>query len=351
MQYLRWLLLPFSLLYGLVIIIRNWFYDAGLFKSKQFKLPVICVGNLEVGGAGKSPMTEYLIRLLKNSNKLATLSRGYGRQTKGFLTATATATATEIGDEPSQFKHKFPDVTVAVCEDRVAGIEKLKADHNLIILDDAFQHRAVKPGLSILLFDHNQLQQPKFVLPAGNLREPLSGRWRADVMVVTKCPVNMNEVQMNKSYEQISPLNWQPLFFTSIAYQPLQDLQGKQIHYDIDAETTVFLLTGIANPKPLLQHICQSTTNIIHHNYPDHHRFSLKNISKLAAEFSACRSQKKVIITTEKDAQRLGVHELLPAVAQLPFWVLPIGIKFLNDEQQAFDQLMINYVREHTQHR
>jgi tetraacyldisaccharide 4'-kinase len=350
MQYLRWLLLPFSLLYGLVVIIRNWFYDAGLFKSKQFDLSVICIGNLEIGGAGKSPMTEYLIRLLKNDNKLATLSRGYGRNTEGFLAATATTTATQIGDEPSQFKHKFPDVTVAVCEDRATGIDQLKASHDIILLDDAFQHRAVKAGLSVLLFDYNHLQQSKFVLPAGNLREPFSSRWRADIMVVTKCPDDLTGQQMTKSYEQIAPLNWQPLFFSAITYQPLQDLQGKPVNFTIDADTTVFLLTGIANPKPMVQYISQSTTNIIHHNYPDHHPFSLKNMVKLAGEFSACKSQKKVIITTEKDAQRLGVHELLPAVAQLPVWVLPIGIKFLNNGQQEFDQIIINYVREYKEH-
>ncbi|MCO5934075.1 tetraacyldisaccharide 4'-kinase [Mucilaginibacter sp. RB4R14] len=350
MQYLRWLLLPFSLVYGLVVIIRNWFYDAGLFKSRKFDLPVICVGNLEVGGAGKSPMTEYLVRLFKKDYKLATLSRGYGRETKGFITATATATATQIGDEPSQFKHKFADVTVAVCEDRVAGIEQLKADHNLIILDDAFQHRAVKAGLNVLLFDYNHLQKPKFVLPAGNLREPLSGRWRADIMVVTKCPVGLTEQQMAKSYEQISPLNWQPLFFTSIVYQPLQDLAGKPVDMVIDADTTVFLLTGIANSKPLVEYIGQSTTNIIHHNYPDHHQFTLKNIAKLAGEFSACKSQKKLLITTEKDAQRLGVQELLPALAQLPILVQPIGVNFLNNGQQQFDTLLLKYVRKHTKH-
>ncbi|MGY4539337.1 tetraacyldisaccharide 4'-kinase [Mucilaginibacter sp. UYNi724] len=350
MQYLRWLLLPFSLVYGLVVTIRNWFYDAGLFKSKQFDLPVICVGNLEVGGAGKSPMTEYLVRLLKSDYKLATLSRGYGRQTKRFVLADAKSTATQIGDEPSQFKHKFPDVTVAVCEDRVAGINKLKASHNLVILDDAFQHRAVKPGLSILLFDYNHLQQPKFLLPAGNLREPFSGRWRADILVVTKCPGNLTEEQMTKCYNEIAPLNWQPLFFTSIAYQQLKGIQGKPADVVIYDDTTVFLLTGIANPKPLVQHISQSTANIIHHNYPDHHQFSLKNIAKLAGEFSACKSQKKVIITTEKDAQRLGVHELLPALAQLPILVQPIGVNFLNNGQQQFDTLLLNYVREHTQH-
>ncbi|QHS54065.1 tetraacyldisaccharide 4'-kinase [Mucilaginibacter sp. 14171R-50] len=350
MQYLRWLLFPFSLLYGLAVIIRNWCYDAGLFKSREFKLPVIGVGNLEVGGAGKSPMTEYLIRLLKDDYKLATLSRGYGRNTKGFITADDAATATQIGDEPAQFKQKFPDITVAVCEDRAAGIVKLQNSRDIIVLDDAFQHRRVKPGLSILLFDYKHLQGPKILLPAGNLREPFSGRWRADVMVVTKCPEGLTEAEMTRCYESIAPLNWQPLFFTSIAYQPLQDMQGKPVDTVIDADTTVFLITGIANPKPLVQHIRQSGANIIHHNYHDHHRFSLKNIAKLAGEFSACRVRKKVIITTEKDAQRLGIHEMLPAVKQLPILVLPIGVHFLNNGQQHFDKLIKDYVREHITH-
>jgi tetraacyldisaccharide 4'-kinase len=350
MKYLRWLLFPFSLLYGLVVIIRNWCYDAGLFKSREFDLPVICIGNLEVGGAGKSPMAEYLIRLLKNNYKPATLSRGYGRKTKGFLTATPATTATDIGDEPAQFKHKFPQVTVAVCEDRAAGIDRLKNNHELILLDDAYQHRAVKAGLNILLFDYYQLLQPHLLLPAGNLREPFSGRWRADIMVVTKCPAGVTKEQQTRCYDRIAPLNRQPLFFTAIAYEPLQDMRGNKVEYDIDRDTTVFVLTGIANPAPLLQHLKKYTGKIIHHNYADHHQFSLKNISKLAGEYTACTSQKKIIITTEKDARRLGIHELEAAVAKLPVWVLPIGVQFLDNGQQNFDELVQNYVRENRKH-
>nr|WP_294941596.1 tetraacyldisaccharide 4'-kinase [uncultured Mucilaginibacter sp.] len=349
MKYLRWLLLPFSILYGLVVVLRNWFYDAELFKSQEFDLPVISVGNLEVGGAGKSPMTEYLVRLLKTDFILATLSRGYGRNTKGFLTASATSTATEIGDEPAQFKHKFPDVTVAVCEDRVAGIEQLKTSHNLIVLDDAYQHRAVKPGFSILLFDYNKLPDPHFVLPAGNLREPFSGKWRADMMVITKCPPTLSEEEKTKCYYRVNPKSWQPLFFTSIDYLPLQDMQGHAVGYKVDADTTVFLLTGIANAAPLANHIKTATANIIHHNYPDHHQFTLKNIAKLAAEFSACKAQKKVIITTEKDAQRLGVHELMAGVSRLFVLVIPIGIRFLSGTQESFDKLVTDYVRKYTE--
>jgi tetraacyldisaccharide 4'-kinase len=348
MKSLRWLLFPFSLLYGLVVIIRNWCFDAGILKSQEFDLPVISVGNLEVGGAGKSPMTEYLVRLFKDNYKLATLSRGYGRETKGYLVANTTSTAAEIGDEPSQFKHKFPGITVAVCEKRVDGIMNLQKEHSLILLDDAFQHRAVKPGLSILLFDHSKINEPHLLLPAGELREPFSGRWRADILVISKCPDQLTVTEQAQIAEKVDMLPYQSLFFTSIAYQPLQDLRGNKSGVGLDADTTVFLLTGIANPKPLVQYIKSYTQELNHHNYPDHHRFSLKNISKLAEEFSACTAQKKVIITTEKDAQRLVEHELLPLVNTMPFSVIPIGVQFLNDDQAQFDQLVKKHVREHT---
>lgn len=348
MKTLRLLLLPFSLLYGLVVIIRNWCYDGGIFKSRQFNLPVISVGNLEIGGAGKTPMTEYLVRLFKDSQKLATLSRGYGRETKGYLLATTDTTATQIGDEPAQFKHKFPDITVAVCEQRSEGIMQLQKEHNLILLDDAYQHRAVKPGLSILLFDYSKINEPHLLLPAGNMREPFSGRWRADVIVISKCPEQLTDSELTLIAEKMSALPYQALFFTSIIYQPMLDMDGNKANVTIDADTTVFLLTGIANPKPLVKHIKNYTSQLMHHNYPDHHRFSLKNITKLADEFSACSAQKKVIITTEKDAQRLLEHELLPMVKTMPILVIPVGVQFLNNSHQQFDQLVTKYVREYT---
>ena len=350
MKYLRLLLFPFALIYGLVVIIRNWCYDAGLFKSHVFDAPVIVVGNLEVGGAGKSPMTEYLVRLLKADNKLAILSRGYGRDTKGYHLADTTSTAIQIGDEPAQFKAKFPDVTVAVCEDRVHGIQQLLPQHNLILLDDAYQHRAVKPGLSVLLFDYSRITQPHLLLPAGNLREPFSGRWRADIIIISKCPEGLSQDDQAKLAAIVDPLPYQQLYFTTIAYQGLQDMSGNAVDITIDATTTLFLLTGIANPQPLLHHLEKLTPDIIHHNYPDHHQFSLKNISKLADEFSACQSQKKVIITTEKDAQRLKEQSLLSLVNQLPFLVLPIGIKFLNNGNDDFDKTVKKYVSKYTKH-
>lgn len=369
MQFLRLLLFPFSLIYGLIVVIRNWCYDAGIFKSYNAEVPVISVGNLEAGGAGKSPMTEYLIRLFKDHYKPATLSRGYGRKTKGYLETNnlkvsppgsartplngdleEAATATIIGDEPSQFAHKFPDITVAVCEDRATGIKNLQTGHNLIILDDAYQHRAVKPGFSILLFDYNKINQPHLLLPAGNYREPFSGRKRADIIVISKCP-ELSADERQSVIKRIKPYPDQQVFFTSIAYQKLKTFGGNTTDVTIDNATTVFLITGIANADPLVRHIQKSTRHIIHHNYPDHHRFSLKNIAKLATEFNACASKNKVIITTEKDAQRLLEHNLLQAVKQLPVLVLPIGISFLNNKQQQFDNLVTNYVRQHTEHR
>ncbi len=371
MKYLRWLLFPFSLIYGLVVIVRNWCFDSGIFKSRRFNIPIISVGNLEVGGAGKSPMTEYLIRLLKDHYKLATLSRGYGRKTKGFLEAGSQkevsdkkidspqlithnsqfTIAEQIGDEPAQFKQKFPDITVAVCEDRVNGITKLARNHHVILMDDAYQHRAVEPGLSILLFDYNRIDDVHLLLPAGNMREPFSGRWRAQLIVISKCPTHLTPDEQVKLAEKVKPLPYQQLFFTSIIYHSLFDITGRPAAVDIDADTTVFLLTGIANSLPLMQHINRHTTHIVHHKYPDHHRFTKKNISKLAAEFDACTSAKKIIVTTEKDAQRLDNSWFGPAAAgasQLPVYVLPITVEFLNKSGTRFDQIITEYVREHT---
>ncbi|WP_461453372.1 tetraacyldisaccharide 4'-kinase [Mucilaginibacter sp.] len=353
MKYLRLLLFPFSLIYGLVVIIRNWLYDTGLFKSRKFYIPVISVGNLDVGGAGKSPMTEYLVSLLKNKYRMATLSRGYGRNTKGYLVANEKSPGTIadlVGDEPAQFHQKFPEITVAVCEDRVVGIKQLKVDHQLVIMDDAYQHRAVKPGLSLLLFDYNRIDEPLLLLPAGNLREPFNGRKRANVIIISKCPEEISSREQSAALEKIQPFQNQQVFFTSIAYKQLQSFKGEAVPVKLTEKTIVFLITGIASADPLVQHIQKHTQHIIHHKYPDHHRFSLKNIIKLADGFSECRSADKVIITTEKDAQRLAEHRLLPVTKELPILVMPIGINFLNNEQEKFDGLVIDYVRTHTEH-
>jgi tetraacyldisaccharide 4'-kinase len=311
--------------------------------------------------------------LLKDNYKVATLSRGYGRKTKGYLVAGIepgiknqesqnsqspfitpnSPLVTQIGDEPAQFKHKFPDITVAVCEKRVAGINKLLPDHALILMDDAYQHRAVVPGLSILLFDYNRLDDPHLLLPAGNMREPFSGRRRAQIIIVSKCPPKLTVAEQAILTEKINLFPGQKLFFSSIGYEVLQDLRGDPANVIIDRDTTVFLLTGIANARPLEDYLNGLTPDIIHHNYPDHHPFTLKNITKLAAEYSACESQKKIIITTEKDAQRLDESWFKTgpgSINRLPVFVMPIRVEFLNREADGFNKLITEYVREHTAH-
>jgi tetraacyldisaccharide 4'-kinase len=350
MRLLRLLLFPFSFLYALVVIIRNWAYDYGIFKSRRFKIPIISVGNLAVGGAGKSPMTEYLVALLKDEYKLATLSRGYGRRTKGFLTVKTSSLAEDIGDEPLQFKKKFPDITVAVCEDRVAGIKELNQHHELIILDDAYQHRAVKPGLSILLFDYSSLRKFQWFLPTGDLREPLSGRKRADLIVITKAPHDLSEEERRLLTGRVAPFPHQGVFFSSFEYASLKRISDPETVLklaDIQPDTVVFLLTGIANPAPLLEYLKQFSVNIISLEYGDHHHFTRKNIAKLVKEFKAVSSSNKLIITTEKDAQRLNSYHVQELLRPLPVYYLPVRAFIQSPGEGQFNDLIREYVRKH----
>ena len=348
MKVLRLILFPFTFLYGFIVILRNVLYDAGLFKSTKFDLPVISVGNLTAGGAGKTPMIEYLIHLLHNYDKIAILSRGYGRKTRGFYEVKPHSSVQETGDEPLQFKNKFPSLTVAVCEDRVTGIGNLKDAHDLILLDDAFQHRAVKAGFSILLFDYNNLMKWQWLLPAGDLREPLSGKKRADYIVITKTPVNLDAEGKKLVTDKVRPLKNQQIFFSYIHYGQLVSLTGALRPLDsISSHTTVFLLTGIAFPVPLVNEVKKYTQNIHHHSYPDHHVFTPKNMIKLAEDFNNHSREDKIIITTEKDLQRLkspGIKELLHG---LPVYFLPVKAALHEPEKAAFDALILNYVTKH----
>lgn len=349
-KYLRLLLFPFAILYGLVIVFRNKLYDLGLCKSTHFDLPVICVGNLVVGGSGKSPVTEYLVRLL-DGHKIAILSRGYGRKTKGFILADDSATALTIGDEPMQFYHKFPQVTVAVCEDRVKGINLLKHSHDLILMDDAYQHRSVRPGLSILLFEYQKLLQPQFLLPAGNLREPFSGYKRADVLLVTKAPEHLTGRQRLSCSEKFKYKA--ELSFSFITYGKLRHLfsGATKSCSTIASDTAIFLITGIANPSPLLNYLKNYTVNIQHHDYPDHHRFSQDNIEGLLRGFNSASGKEKIIITTEKDAQRLLDVTFKELLLNLPVFYLPIEIDLQQEDKATFDQKILNYVSSTTRNR
>jgi tetraacyldisaccharide 4'-kinase len=352
-KYLRLLLFPLSLAYGLVVVCRNKLYDLGLLKSSRFNLPVICIGNLVVGGSGKSPVTEYLVQLLAG-HKIAILSRGYGRNTRGFILADESATAESIGDEPMQFYRKFPNITVAVCEDRVKGINQLKNNHDLILLDDAFQHRAVAPGFSILLFEYEKLLKPQFLLPAGNLREPFSGYQRAQLLMVTKAPEQLEAVDKSKCLQQFadSPAG-QPVF-SYLRYGNLMPLFSgqEQSLTEIPAGNIIFLLTGIANPAPMVAQLVRYSRHIQHYNYPDHHQFSIANIRQLVHDFNNQYPKKeKLIITTEKDAQRLLAVTLKELLLNLPIYYLPIKIALQNEDKATFDQKILEYVSSSTRNR
>jgi tetraacyldisaccharide 4'-kinase len=351
MKPVRLLLLPFSFIYGLGVITRNLAFDLGILKSREFDLPVISVGNLSVGGSGKSPMTEYLVRLLRDKYKVATLSRGYGRKSKGFLFVDKGSLSTESGDEPLQFKRKFNEITVAVCEDRVEGIRRLEKDHELIILDDAYQHRAVRPGLSILLFDYNSIFKFKMLLPAGDLREPVWEKNRADLIVVTKTPPSLDQADRKEIFEILKPRDQQEVFFSYLDYgnlKPLDESLEDRDLLSVKVTTKVFLLTGIANPGPLVFEIGGYTQHLEHHQYPDHHNFNRKNIAKLVRSFRALDEPDKLIITTEKDAQRLGSAEARELLQGLPVYYLPVQAEIHEPERAQFNDLIQKYAAEPT---
>ena len=300
MKLLRYILFPIVPFYYLVTWFRNKLYDFGIKSSRSFNVPVICVGNLSVGGTGKTPMIEYLIRLLKNDYKIATLSRGYKRKTKGFVIADKNINVEDIGDEPFQFFKKFKDLIVSVDANRRNGIEhllKLKQKPDIILLDDAFQHRKVKAGFNILLTSFDNLYSNDIVLPTGNLREPKSGAKRANVIIVTKCPNSISDSEKNKIKSRLMLLMHQHVFFSSIVYSntikntdeemPLEDLKGRKF----------CLVTGIANAKPLVEYLNSEGLNFEHLNFNDHHEFSENEIELIKT--------KELIITTEKDFMRL----------------------------------------------
>lgn len=346
MAYLRLLLLPFSLVYGLVIWVRNRLYDWGWLRSTAFNKAVIVVGNLAVGGTGKSPMTEYLVRLLSGHYQVATLSRGYGRKTRGFLVVGSDDTAAKCGDEPLQFKRKFPQITVAVDENRVEGVERLiQGGHEAIVLDDAYQHRALRPGFSILLFDFGAMSRPKWLLPAGDYRDGFGERRRADVMVVTKTPHTATEAEKDGIRRALSVVHGVPIFFSSIGYGSLAPLlqHGGTGTALLDKRYSVLLLTGIANPKPLYDYLRTQVGEVVPLRYADHHAYNVADIRKVISRFSEMNSTHKFIVTTEKDAQRLLAPALTELLVDLPVYMLPIQAEFDSHDDAALRELILNY--------
>jgi tetraacyldisaccharide 4'-kinase len=355
MDFLRFLLFPVALLYGIVIFFRNRLYDAGILSSKEFETGIIVIGNLSVGGTGKSPMTEYLIRLLKDKFPIATLSRGYKRHTTGFILADKDSTSNQIGDEPLQFKKKFPELIISVDENRRNGIKKLLSkfpELKVILLDDAFQHRRVKPGLSILLADYGKMFYDDFLLPVGSLREWRAGKKRADVIIATKCPDNLSPVEKRIIQKKISPEAHQQVLFSHIKYGELVSMFPSPLGEGLGMRPAVVLLTGISNPKPLEDYLKDKVASIIPMHYPDHHEYTLVEVTKLIETFNGIASANKVIITTEKDAMRLDKQGLVELLHALPIYYIPIEITFDEKEKTDFNQLINDYVfRTNQKHR
>lgn len=341
----RILLLPFALLYWLGIRVRNWLYDRNVLKSSEFGLPLICIGNLSVGGTGKSPMVEYLVDKLKDRYKVATLSRGYKRKTKGYALANEQSTALEIGDEPMQFHLKFPGVPVAVGEERMVAIPQLlhdKPDTKVIILDDAFQHRQVKAGLNIILTEYGNLFTRDFYLPTGDLRDLKSSYKRADIIVVTKCKPGLSENEKQKLVNEISPLQHQQVYFTTISYGELYHIK-KGTGFTAGPDTEVLLVTGIANPKPLKKMLEEHSNSYHMLQYADHHIFTIDDLDDIRSRFDKIETTNKIILTTEKDAVRLVKFDA--EIADLPLYVLPVWHQFLFNEGTQFDQQVTDFIQ------
>ncbi len=346
-------LLPLSWIYGAVVRFRNWLFDIGVKRSRAFSLPVISVGNITVGGSGKTPHVEYLIRLLHDDMKVAVLSRGYKRKSKGFVLATQQTVMPEIGDEPFQMHRKFPDIYVAVDAKRVRGIERLQKeeatrDVDVVLLDDAFQHRYVKPGINILLVDYHRLIIYDKMLPAGRLREPLSGKNRADIVIVTKCPKDLKPMEFRVLTKAMDLFPFQKLYFTCIDYGDPAVMDGdKTLPMDALKDQHVLLLTGIASPKQMEHDLRPVVKQLYSLPFGDHHQFTLRDAERINQTFASLPTP-RIIITTEKDAVRLSATEGLDSSVRENIYVLPIQVKFMLDQEENFNEKIISYVRKNS---
>lgn len=341
MKFLRKILFPFSAIYWLVTSIRNFFYDKGVFTSFSFTTPIIAVGNLSTGGTGKTPQIEYLIRLLSDNYRVATLSRGYKRKSKGFVLGSTDSSADVLGDEPFQFYQKFPNIRVAVDADRKNGIEQLLAltpQPQVVLLDDAYQHRKVKAGLYILLTSYGDLYADDYILPAGNLRESRSGAQRASIIIVTKCPPGLPKNEQIAIENKLRLSSSQKVYFTCIEYGDTVFSEAGQLSIDDVKGRQKVLVAGIAKPKPFFDHLKGQDDEVM--TYPDHHDFSESELIDIKG-----RSNNKIIITTEKDYMRLR--------GKLPkdkLFYLPIKSRFI-DNSDDFDKTILEYVGQSTGNR
>lgn len=341
----RYLLIPFSFIYGGIVWLRNWMYDKNILKSNSFNYPIICIGNLAVGGTGKTPMVEYLLRLLKRDFKIATLSRGYKRKTKGFGIADENTTALEIGDEPMQFYKKFPDVTVAVGEERLVAIPQLLQDRpatELIILDDAFQHRSVTAGLNILLTEYKDLYTRDLPLPAGDLRDVRASAKRAQIIVVTKCKQHLSTEERDAVIKELNPKPYQKVYFTEIQYgRPYHLFLKKEI--SLSADTNILLVCGIANPLSLKDFLATHFHSYDMLRFSDHHIFNTDDLDEIKKQFEKIKSPNKIILTTEKDGVRMKKFET--HLVDFPLYVIPIQHHFLFEQADDFNRAVVEFIR------
>lgn len=347
-------LLPLSWLYGIGVGIRNSLFDLGILKSRSFDVPVISVGNITVGGSGKTPHVEYLIELLRKRAKVAVLSRGYKRKSKGYVLSGPDTKMQEIGDEPYQMHKKFNDIYVAVDKDRCHGIERLTTDSetkdtDVILLDDAYQHRFVKPGINILLVDYHRLIIYDKLLPAGRLREPKEGKTRADIVIVTKCPKNLKPMSFRVLSRALNLFPYQQLYFTRLDYSDLHLLFGKKTRplSDITPNEHILLLTGIASPEQMVQDLKPYCKDITPLRFADHHQFTDSDVEKINSTFASLPSP-SCIITTEKDATRLENMQGLSEEVKRNLYVLPVKVKVMLDKQEKFEETIISYVHKNS---
>lgn len=344
MKITQLLLWPLSLAYGLGLALRNFLFDRNILRGVRFNVPVISVGNLSVGGTGKTPHVEYLIRLLQPHYSVATMSRGYKRETRGFLLADADTGARDIGDEPAQLFQKFPGITVSVCEQRMTGIPRLMGllpDTEVVLLDDAYQHRSVRPGLQILLTSYARPFYRDHLLPMGTLREPRKGYKRADIIVVSKCPSGLSESDKKNILRAIRPLPRQAVFFSGIRYGSCYDLVDKK-DFHLPPGAAILLVCGIADPTPLVDHLRPRAAHLEVLRYPDHYAYGEKDIERILQRFEALPGNAGVVLSTEKDAMRLEGFSGLFRSRQVPVGIVPMEVRF--DGEEAFNDLVLKYI-------
>tara|TARA_B100000886_G_C20418400_1_gene490320 strand:- start:1086 stop:2159 length:1074 start_codon:yes stop_codon:yes gene_type:complete len=341
MPFLRLFLFVVAFIYGLIVFFRNMLFDQGIFSSKEYSISIISVGNLCVGGSGKSPLIEYILRLINNRDKVAVLSRGYGRDSRGFHWVTKKSSANEVGDEPLQIANKFPEINVAVSENRNKGIKEIiRKQCDLILLDDAYQHRWVKPGLNILLTSYDNLFINDNLLPYGRLRESKNNFSRADIIVVTKTPHPLLPLDEYRLKEQISPFFNQKLCFSYLEYQKTVSLYTKK-SISIEGKNVV-LVTGIASADLLKEYVYSKANIIQHFEFKDHYNFKKNDIKKIIDSYNKIDSLEKLILTTEKDATRLMTYE--NHFKGIDIVYLPIKFRFQG--KTNFNELILKYVKQ-----